>query len=75
MTVAIVVYKGLIPVVGRILTMKLKGELKAYEVLNEKEQAYYNYTCQPGDIIRMCNIPSPHMTEEDLTIEKKILSL
>lgn len=51
--------------------MKLKGELKAYEVLNEKEQAYYNYTCQPGDIIRMCNIPSPHMTEEDLTIEKK----
>lgn len=55
--------------------MKLKGELKAYEVLNEKEQAYYNYTCQPGDIIRMCNIPSPHMTEEDLTIEKKILSL
>ena len=38
-------------------------------------QNYYNYTCQPGDIIRMCNIPSPHMTEEDLTIEKKILSL
>jgi hypothetical protein len=61
--------------VARDEFMKLKGELKAYEVLNEKEQAYYNYTCQSGDIIRMCNIPSPHMTEEDLTVEKKILSL
>ncbi len=55
--------------------MKLKGELKAYEVLNEKEQAYYDYTCQPEDIIRMCNIPSPKMTEEDLVTEKKILSI
>ena len=55
--------------------LKLKGELKAYEVLSEKERVYYEYTCQPEDIIRMCNIPSPTMTEEDLTIEKKILNL
>lgn len=55
--------------------LKLKGELKAREVLNEKEMAYYDYTCQPEDIIRMCNIPSPQMTEEDLIIEKKILSM
>ena len=44
-------------------------------VLDEKEKAYYDYTCQAEDIIRMCNIPSPRMTEEDLIVEKKILSL
>lgn len=55
--------------------MKLKGELKAYEVLDSKEQIYYDYTCQPEDIIRMCNIPSPQMSEEDLIVEKKILSI
>ena len=55
--------------------LKLKGELKAYEVLDEKEQVYYDYTCQEGDIIRMCNIPSPKLTEEDLIVEKKILAM
>ena len=55
--------------------LKLKGELKAPEVLDEKETAYYDYTCQPEDIIRMCNIPSPQMTDEDLIVEKKILSM
>lgn len=55
--------------------LKLKGELKAPEVLDEKEKAYYDYTCQAEDIIRMCNIPSPRMTEEDLIVEKKIFSL
>ena len=38
MTVAIVVYKGLIPVVGRILTAKVGAEEKAYRkipVINE----------------------------------------
>lgn len=75
------------PVARRILFVKhsdstardeflhLKGELKALEVLNKKEKAYYDYTCRAGDIIRMCNIPSPQMTEEDLVIEKKILSM
>ena len=55
--------------------LKLKGELKAREVLNEKEMAYYDYTCQPEDIIRICNIPSPTMTEEDLDMEKKLLTI
>ena len=35
----------------------------------------YSGICQPEDIIRMCNIPSPKMTEEDLVTEKKILLL
>lgn len=55
--------------------LKLKGELKTLDVLDEKERAYYDYTCGPEDIIRMCNIPSPRMTEEDLAVEKKILSI
>lgn len=55
--------------------MKLKGEMKMPEVLNDKEKIYYDYTCKTEDIIRMCNIPSPQMTDEDLVIEKKILSM
>lgn len=55
--------------------LKLKGEMKMPEVLNDKEKIYYDYTCQTEDIIRMCNIPSPQMTDEDLVIEKKILSM
>mgnify|MGYP000090271603 CR=1 FL=1 len=51
--------------------MKLKGQLKTYDQLDEKEKRYYQYTCQPEDIIRICNIPSPTMTEEDLDMEKK----
>ncbi len=54
---------------------KIKGELKRFEELSEQEKKYYEYTCRPEDIIRMCNIPSPRMTDEDLVIEKKILEL
>lgn len=52
-----------------------KGELKSYEELNETERLYYNYTCQEGDVIRMCNIPTPRMTSDDLVQEKKILKI
>ena len=75
------------PVARRILFVKhsdsvardeflaLKGELKSYDDLNEQEKKYYDYTCQQGDIIRMCNIPSPCMNDEDLVMEKKFLSI
>lgn len=75
------------PIARRILFVKysdstsqeefaqIKGELKRFDELNEQEQKYYEYTCRPEDIIRMCTIPSPRMTEEDLVIEKKILEL
>ena len=55
--------------------LKLKGELKSPDSLTAKERIYYDYTCRAEDIVRMCNIPSPQMTEEDLLVEKKILSL
>ena len=54
---------------------KLKAELKAPEQLDETEKIYYDYTCQAEDVIRMCNIPLPHMTNDDLIQEKKILSI
>lgn len=61
--------------VARDEFMKLKGQLKTYNQLDEKEKRYYQYTCQPEDIIRICNIPSPTMTEEDLDMEKKLLTI
>lgn len=61
--------------VARDEFMKLKGQLKTYDQLDEKEKRYYQYTCQPEDIIRICNIPSPTMSEEDLDMEKKLLTI
>lgn len=55
--------------------MKLKGELKSYESLNEEERIYYDYTCQAGDVIRMYNLPTPQMTTDDLIMEKKITEI
>lgn len=55
--------------------LKMKGVLKSKENLNEKEKIYFNFTCQKEDVIRMCNIPSPQMTEQDLETEKKFLSI
>lgn len=54
--------------------LKLKGILKSRESLNETEKRYYDYTCSPEDVIRMCNIPSPQMTDLDLEMEKKFLN-
>lgn len=55
--------------------LKLKGELKNYNQLADNEKIYYKYTCQPEDAIRICNVLSPQMNEEDLIQEKKILSM
>lgn len=75
------------PIARRILFVKLsdsvsredflkhKGCLKAYSELDDTEKLYYDYTCGKEDVIRMCNIPSPKMNEEDLVMEKKLLSL
>lgn len=51
--------------------MALKGELKIFDNLSDEEKRYYEYTCGAGDIVRMCNIPSPQMTEADLALEKR----
>jgi len=33
---------------------------------------YYEYTCGMGDVVRMMDIPSPKMTEDDLIAEKNL---
>ena len=40
-----------------------------------EQQVYYDYTCQTGDFIKMCTVPSLRMDESDLVKEKKMLTL
>lgn len=61
--------------VNREEFLKMKGMLKDFSQLDEKEKVYYEYTCHQEDIIRMCNVPSPQMTERDLIVEKELLAI
>lgn len=45
------------------------------EELTSEQQSYYDYTCQQGDYIKMCTVPSLQMDETDLIKEKKMLAL
>lgn len=75
------------PIARRILLVKysdstdreefaaLKGQLKAFDELDEKEKIYHQYTCRQEDVIRMCNVPSPQMSEHDLLVEKELLAI
>ena len=75
------------PVARRILFIKesestdieefltMKSGLIAKEDFSPEQQAYYNYTCQTGDYIKMCTVPSLRMDESDLIKEKKMLAL
>ena len=45
------------------------------EDFTPEQQAYYDYTCQTGDFIKMCTVPSLRMDESDLVKEKKMLTL
>ena len=38
-------------------------------------EVYYNYTCQEGDYIKTCTVPSPKLDETDLEREKKMLKI
>lgn len=74
------------PVARRILLIKESNTTDINEFLsmnsgliqkddfNTEQQAYYDYTCQVGDYIKMCTIPSLQMNENDLIKEKRILS-
>lgn len=75
------------PVARRILLIKEKENTEMEEFLTMKsgiiskdeftpeQQAYYDYTCQTGDFIKMCTVPSLQMNETDLIKEKKMLAL
>ncbi|WP_418697324.1 hypothetical protein [Bacteroides sp.] len=53
----------------------MRSGLVPQEELSPEEQAYYDYTCQEGDVIKMCTVPSLQMNENDLIKEKKMLAL
>lgn len=55
--------------------MAMKGGIIAKEDFTPEQQAYYDYTCQTGDFIKMCTVPSLQMNETDLVKEKKMLAL
>lgn len=75
------------PVARRILFIKesestdieeflaMKSGLIPQEDFTPEQQSYYDYTCQTGDYIKMCTVPSLRMDESDLIKEKKMLAL
>lgn len=54
--------------------MAMKGCLKHEDELDEREKVYYKYTCGREDVVRMRDIPSPKMTDDDLMAEKSLLN-
>ena len=54
--------------------MAMKGCLKHEDELDEREKVYYKYTCSREDVVRMRDIPSPKMTDDDLMAEKSLLN-
>lgn len=61
------------PSINRQEFSALHGEMKSYDQLDETQKKYYDYTCSPEDSIRLCNLPSPQMTLDDLAQEKSFL--
>lgn len=55
--------------------LKMEGRLVSKAELTPELEAYYNYTCQEGDFIKTCTVPSPKLNESDLEREKKMLLL
>ena len=53
----------------------LKGRLVSPEELTDEIRPYYDYTCQPGDYIKTCNVPSPLLNAKDLDREKRMLEI
>ena len=75
------------PIARRILFVKqsdstdmgdflaLKGEIIPKGQIPEELMPYYDYTCQTGDFIKTCTVPSPSLDAQDLKREKKMLEL
>lgn len=55
--------------------LNLRGGLKPFDAPDDREKRYCGYACGKEGIVRMCNLPSPQMTGEDLMVEKKIPAL
>ncbi|WP_455592744.1 hypothetical protein [Bacteroides sp.] len=55
--------------------MEMEGKLIPKTELTPEQELYYNYTCQEGDYIKTCTVPSPKLDESDLEREKKMLKI
>lgn len=55
--------------------LDMKSGIIPKEQLTPEQEIYYQYTCQAGDFIKMCTVPSPHLDQTDLQREKKMLEL
>ena len=55
--------------------LKMEGRIVPRAELTPELQPYHNYTCQEGDYIKTCTVPSPKLNESDLEREKKMLKL
>lgn len=54
--------------------MELKGGLLARDELTAEQKLYFDYTCQEGDYIKTCTVPSPRLNGDDLEREKSMLN-
>lgn len=55
--------------------LEIQGKLIPKDQITPELEVYYNYTCQEGDYIKTCTVPSPKLNETDLEREKKMLKL
>lgn len=51
----------------------MQGRLVAKSELTPELEVFYNYTCQEGDFIKTCTVPSPRLDVTDLEREKRFL--
>lgn len=59
--------------VSREEFLNVKGCLKQYDGLDDREKLFYDYTCGVDDVVRMRDVPTPKMTDADLVAEKELL--
>lgn len=55
--------------------LKMESRLIPKAELTPELEVFYNYTCQEGDFIKTCTVPSPKLDETDLEREKKMLKI
>ena len=73
------------PIARRIVFVKQSADAAAFrslearlvpeDSLSQRERYFFDYTCQPADALRTCNVPSPRLDEQDLVTEKQILKI
>ena len=55
--------------------LEMQGKLVPKTELTPELEILYNYTCQEGDYIKTCTVPSPKLDETDLEREKRMLKI